>query len=121
MAINPDALASRRCTPPAASCPLRLGSAARSPEWRWVVTPEVMMSASDGCPKCGAELVRGFVVDHNMGAATVGMWVEGEPIHAHWGGGVKVPREHSIPVATFRCVGCGFLQSYARPEFAEKR
>ena len=54
-------------------------------------------------------MTRGFVVDHNMGAATVGLWVEGEPVHTVWGGGVRAPREHSIPVATFRCVGCGFL------------
>jgi hypothetical protein len=79
------------------------------------------VSASNGCPKCGGEMIRGFVVDHNMGAATVGLWVPGEPIHTHWGGGVRVARDHSIPVATFRCVACGFLQSYARPEFAEKR
>ena len=79
------------------------------------------MSASDACPKCGGEMSRGFVVDHNMGAATVGLWVEGEPVHTVWGGGVRAPRERSIPVATFRCVGCGFLQSYARPEFGEKR
>jgi hypothetical protein len=79
------------------------------------------MNASDTCPKCGAAMTRGFVVDHNMGAATVGLWVEGEPMHSRWGNGVRTPRESSIPVATFRCVGCGFLQSYARPEYAERR
>ena len=79
------------------------------------------MSASDGCPKCGGMMSRGFVVDHNMGAATVGLWVEGEPVHIRWGSGVKAPRDLSIPIATFRCAACGFLQSYARPEFAEKR
>lgn len=79
------------------------------------------MSAINGCPKCGAEMSRGFVVDHNMGAATVGLWVPGEPMHSRWGSGVRAPREQSIPLATFRCSGCGFLESYARPEFAEKK
>lgn len=79
------------------------------------------MSATVECPKCAAAMVRGFVVDHNMGAATVGLWVEGEPLRSHWGSGVRAPRDHSIPVATFRCGACGFLQSYARPEFGEKK
>jgi hypothetical protein len=55
------------------------------------------MSASDGCPKCGGAMSRGFVVDHNMGAATVGLWVGGEPVHIRWGSGVKAPRELSDP------------------------
>jgi hypothetical protein len=32
----------------------------------------------------------------------------------------KVPQDKIVPVRIFRCSACGFLESYARPEFAAK-
>ena len=32
--------------------------------------------------------------------------------------GAEVPKDKCVPVGPFRCSACGFLESYARPEFA---
>ena len=32
----------------------------------------------------------------------------------------KAPPDKCVPVGVFRCSACGFLESYARPEFAAK-
>ena len=47
----------------------------------------------------------------------VSTWVEGAP-QKSWFGSAEVPKEKCVPVGTFRCSACGFLESYARPEFA---
>jgi hypothetical protein len=47
----------------------------------------------------------------------VSTWVEGAPEKSFWHG-ANVPADKRVPVGTFRCSACGFLESYARPEFA---
>jgi len=74
------------------------------------------------CPKCNGVMVQGFVIDwQGSKFSRVSSWVEGAPGKPSWFGmTVPVPREKCIPVGTFRCSVCGFLESYARPEFARK-
>ena len=73
-----------------------------------------------GCPRCGGEMAQGFTVDwHQGGQRRVTSWVEGAPEKSFWHG-TSVPEEKCVPVGTFRCSGCGFLESYARSEFAAK-
>ena len=62
------------------------------------------------CPKCGGEMIEGFVVDHTYGGKLQADWAEGKPQKSFWIG-VSVAAEH--PIATFRCKGCGYLESYA--------
>ena len=70
------------------------------------------------CPKCGGDMAQGFIVDHHAGGKRlVSNWVEGAPEKSFWHR-TNVPAEKCVPVGTFRCSGCGFLESYARPEFA---
>ena len=70
------------------------------------------------CPKCNREMVQGFIVDfHAGGHRLVSSWVEGGPEKSFWHS-TSVPAEKCLPVGTFRCSACGFLESYARPEFA---
>ena len=70
------------------------------------------------CPKCNGEMVQGFIFDRaDGGQRRVINWVEGAPNKAFWTG-TKVPEEKCIPVGTFRCSICGFLESYAHTEFA---
>ena len=71
------------------------------------------------CPKCkGKDVADQFVVASRC--------VEGAPQKVHWllcgsGGRIKVTAEiELVPIATFRCHSCGFLESYAREEFAAK-
>jgi len=65
-------------------------------------------------------MVRGFVVEHmQAGASAVEAWVEGPPKVSVWTR-LKLPLLGKLPVATFRCESCGFLESYARKEFKAK-
>jgi len=70
------------------------------------------------CPKCQGSMVQGFVADFaDMGVnAIVSTWVEGQP-KLSFLFGTKTPLEKRIPVGTYRCSACGYLESYARPEF----
>ena len=79
-----------------------------------------MTAGTTRCPKCNAVMVQGFIVEfHAGGKRLVSTWVEGAPEKAFWRV-TKVPAEKCVPVGTFRCSACGFLESYARPEFAAK-
>jgi Domain of unknown function (DUF6487) len=78
-----------------------------------------MSTAKTLCPKCNSEMVQGFIVDFNLAGRMVSSWVEGAPEKSSWTG-TKAPTEKCIPVGTFRCSGCGFIESYAQPEFAAK-
>ena len=77
------------------------------------------MSGEDTkCPKCSGEMVQGFTVDWAQGGQRrVTSWVEGTAEKSVWHG-TSAPDEKCVPVGTFRCSGCGFLESYAQPEFA---
>lgn len=87
-----------------------------------------MSQTSLTCPKCQDEMIQGYLLDFSHGAVLVSQWVEGPPKKG-WLGRLDVPLEKtgsflpsmkykSIPAATFRCKACGFLESYAREEFA---
>jgi hypothetical protein len=59
---------------------------------------------------------QGFVVDSTQGFRGVSHWVGGAPRRSFWSG-TKLPKEGMIPIGTYRCSSCGFLEGYARPEF----
>ena len=71
------------------------------------------------CPKCNGEMAQGFTFESQGPKRMISTWVEGEPEKSFWQN-TNVPAEKCIPVGTFRCSACGFLESYARPEFAAK-
>ena len=72
------------------------------------------------CPKCNAEMVQGFIFDRSDGGQRrVINWVDGAPEKYFWTV-TRVPEEKCVPVGTFRCSVCGFLESYARLEFAAR-
>ena len=67
------------------------------------------------CPKCQRPMTPGFILengDHN--ARSVSQWVEGNPEKSFWTG-LKIKNRRVIPVTTWRCERCGFLESYAAP------
>lgn len=78
-----------------------------------------MANAPQRCPKCGGGMEQGFVLDNTHGARIVSQWVEGAPQTSFWQG-TKAPKEKLVPIGAFRCASCGFLEQYARPEFAAK-
>lgn len=82
-----------------------------------------MVSDDRQCPKCNGQMMQGFTVDMGTGDMTlgsrhVGKWAPGAPIKSLLFK-TKVPR-NSLPIGTFRCHSCGYLESYAGPEFASK-
>ena len=71
------------------------------------------------CPKCQGDMVQGWVAEFAAAQTLVSTWVEGSPERSVFYG-TKIPQEKCIPIGTFRCEACGYLESYARPEFARK-
>jgi hypothetical protein len=67
------------------------------------------------CPKCQAKMEPGFVLDRNRFEDAQGTWIEGTLELNMWTGAAKTGEKEQIPVTTYRCVGCGYLESYAAP------
>jgi len=66
------------------------------------------------CPKCQGEMEQGFVIDDTYGARIVSHWSSGQPKKSFWTGAI-LPGDKQIPIGTFRCKDCGYLESFARP------
>jgi hypothetical protein len=79
-----------------------------------------MSQAAAECPKCHGQMELGFLLDYTHGGVLVSPWVRGAPKKSFWGGLKTGLRSDSIPVGAFRCQACGFLELYARNEFAAK-
>jgi predicted nucleic-acid-binding Zn-ribbon protein len=60
------------------------------------------------CPKCGADMQEGFTLEHRL---PVG-WFAGKPERSFLGDIKAAGREHRH-IESYRCVGCGYLESYA--------
>ncbi len=69
------------------------------------------------CPKCGGNMVQGFVPDRTHQIAFVEEWVCGQPRKSFWRH-TKAPLNQGIPIAAFRCEKCGFVEFYADARFA---
>ena len=69
------------------------------------------------CPKCSGHMESGVILDRAMGGANLqAKWVEGPPTPSFLPGGrVKMQGREPVPVTTFRCDGCGYLESFAMP------
>ena len=72
------------------------------------------MARSRTCPKCQGSMTEGFVVDHTHGGRGISSWLEGAPVKSIWIG-ISFGGKKPIEIATWRCGGCGFLESYAKP------
>ena len=73
-----------------------------------------MASRSLSCPRCGGGMETGYVVDvmYGHGSAAVPKWVAGEPQRSIWTG-LKLRGKEQLPVTTYRCHRCGYLENYA--------
>ena len=65
------------------------------------------------CIKCGAPLEEGFILDNAHSARLQSEWIEGVPERSRWTG-LKLKGKERIPVVTFRCLRCGYLESFAQ-------
>jgi rubredoxin len=87
--------------------------------WANLPQPRTSLPGQMVCPKCQQPMVQGFQPDHTYGGVGVSIWVEGPPQKSFWKG-TAAQWEKSIPVGTFRCSSCGYLECYARPEFEQQ-
>ena len=67
-------------------------------------------------------MVRGFTLDQSQAATFIGQWFAGIPERSwvDFFGQLTIkppPTGGKIPIGTFRCRNCGFLESYALNEF----
>jgi predicted Zn-ribbon and HTH transcriptional regulator len=76
-----------------------------------------MAHTPERCPKCKGAMVQGFIFEFDGPLRKVSSWVEGAPEKSFWQK-TKVRKEKIVPIGTYRCSVCGFLESYARDEFA---
>ena len=66
------------------------------------------------CPRCRKRMHAGFVMDRgDYNVPTPPSWVEGTPEKSFWHG-LKTSDRAVLPVVTYRCEGCGYLEAYAR-------
>ncbi len=70
------------------------------------------------CPKCQGLMERGFLPNVIQGGLLVMNWVQGVPHQTFWSAVQPERGSDKIPVGAFRCQTCGFLEFYARTEFA---
>ena len=70
------------------------------------------------CPKCQSAMEQGFILDHgDHGHARVTKWGRGRP-RKSWMFGTHQPSGDPLPIGTYRCARCGYLEQYASEEFA---
>ncbi|MEO8881462.1 MAG: hypothetical protein ABI446_13795 [Gemmatimonadaceae bacterium] len=71
---------------------------------------------SDGdkiCPKCNRVMEIGWVADVGYGMILQSSWTPGIAVRRRFIGGMKWQQQDSRPITTYRCAGCGFIESYA--------
>ena len=72
------------------------------------------------CPYCEVAMERGFVLEFTSAAVVSSSWQPGEPTPQIFlglkTGSVKLDNAKMLPVATYRCPICGYLESYARKQ-----
>jgi hypothetical protein len=64
------------------------------------------------CPKCKRPMQEGFPLDRST--LTVGEWVEGRPEYFARLFLKLGSRKKRLPITTYRCTSCGYLESYAK-------
>jgi predicted nucleic-acid-binding Zn-ribbon protein len=64
------------------------------------------------CPKCGGRMAEGFTLDHTHGGYKQATWVDGAAEKSVWVG-LKLKGRRQLPLASYRCERCGFVESYA--------
>ena len=65
------------------------------------------------CPKCSGRMNEGAILTRDSyDMRHAGEWLEGVPEKSIWTG-LKVRGRTVLPITSFRCERCGFLENYA--------
>jgi Domain of unknown function (DUF6487) len=76
------------------------------------------MTSPHQCPKCRGGMEQGFVIDNSYGERIVSHRAAGAPRKSFWTGTRVEKGEKMIPIGAYRCNSCGYLEAYAKAEFA---
>jgi len=68
------------------------------------------------CPKCGSAMEIGFLLDNAHVNYFPTIWVKGQPERSFLRT-AKIKGKIKRGVESYRCVNCGFLESYAQSEW----
>ncbi len=68
------------------------------------------------CPKCNSSMEHGFIPDEYRAHNEVTVWVAGQPERSLETGSVVLSGAQMWQVVTYRCTGCGYLESFARDQ-----
>lgn len=74
-----------------------------------------MTAGMSPCPKCQRSMEKGYVADLAYGVVMQSAWTPGEPVRRRFLGGIQWNRSGNVPIVTYRCTGCGYLESFAPP------
>lgn len=72
-----------------------------------------MKEESHPCPKCGGEMVKGWLPDAAGRGVLRSVWTAGDPQRGFFGSIVYPKRNATLPISAFRCCDCGFIEHYA--------
>lgn len=71
---------------------------------------------SHQCSKCSSDMEEGFLLEMgDVGILSPETWVAGKPDKSLISG-LKLKRKRLYDVVTYRCIVCGYLDSYALPK-----
>jgi hypothetical protein len=65
------------------------------------------------CSKCSKQMEEGYISDQGAKSVHFSVWVSGQP-QKQFFGGLDLDGKTTINITTFRCMACGFLESYAQ-------
>jgi len=65
------------------------------------------------CPKCQGKMEEGVIGDVSYNKTLASKWIEGIPEKGFFG--LKVRGKRQFEVTSYRCISCGYLESYAGP------
>ena len=75
-------------------------------------TPPKPLISVVKCPKCDGSMVGGTLLDQSDGRSFQSEWIEGS-LELNFFGFVKKRGRQILPVQSFRCEKCGYLELYA--------
>ncbi|MEI8372246.1 MAG: hypothetical protein WCJ35_05335 [Planctomycetota bacterium] len=64
------------------------------------------------CLRCGGDMQEGYIADRVAGWYDPTKWFEGKLVTGFLGG-IQKAKSKPLLVRTWRCVQCGYLESYA--------
>ena len=71
------------------------------------------MTLPTTCPKCNGRMEPGLMLDRKEGSDLQARWVGGEPTPKTFFGYISLKGREPMRVTTYRCEGCGYLESFA--------